>query len=136
MSCSCVALPEFKVLIYFNISSLTTGSKLKERSGNAYLIAVTLGSCSYFSTILSVSLLLSFSSIMMDEVLHFGILRFEAASVKKEFKVSATFVSLFMTLSFSTKVILLWFVVLLERKSFAVFQKVLLSVTFFSLRLP
>ena len=136
MSCSCVALPEFKVLIYFNISSLTTGSKLKERSGNAYLIAVTLGSCLYFSTIPSVSLLLSFSSITMDEVLYFGILRFEAASVKKEFKVSATFVSLFMTLSFSTKVTLLWFVVLLERKSFAVFQKVLLSVTFFSLRLP
>ena len=136
MSCSCVALPEFKVLIYFNISSLTTGSKLKERSGNTYLIAVTLGSCLYFSTIPSVSLLLSFSSITMDEVLYFGILRFEAASVKKEFKVSATFVSLFMTLSFSTKVTLLWFVVLLERKSFAVFQKVLLSVTFFSLRLP
>ena len=45
MSCSSVALAGSKFLILFNIFSLTTGIKLKQESGNACLIAVTLVTC-------------------------------------------------------------------------------------------
>ena len=50
------------------------------------LIPVTLGWCLYFPTILSISLLRSFSSITLDEVLYFGILRIKTAPVKMNSK--------------------------------------------------
>ena len=50
------------------------------------LIPVTLGWCFYFPTILSISLLRSFSSITLDEVLYFGILRIKIAPVKMNSK--------------------------------------------------
>ena len=61
---------------------------------------------------------------------------FQTAFVKKELQVSDTFVSSLVTSSFSTKVILLWGAVLVKSKDFTVLQKNVLTVTFFSFKLP
>ena len=57
----------------------------------------------------------------MDQVLYFAISMFKTTSVKKEFKVSATFA---VARCFT------------REERFHSFPKSLLSVTFFSLRLP
>ena len=61
---------------------------------------------------------------------------FLTAFVKKELQVSDTFVSSLVTSSFSTKAILLWVAVLVKSKDFTVLQKIVLTVTFFSFKLP
>ena len=61
---------------------------------------------------------------------------FQTAFVKKELQVSDTFVSSLVTSSFSTKAILLWVAVLVKSKDFTVLQKNVLTVTFFSFKLP
>lgn len=61
---------------------------------------------------------------------------FLTAFVKKELQVSDTFVSSLVTSSFSTKAILLWVAVLVKSKDFTVLQKNVLTVTFFSFKLP
>lgn len=61
---------------------------------------------------------------------------FQTSFVKKELQVSDTFVSSLVTSSFSTKAILLWVAVLVKSKDFTVLQKNVLTVTFFSFKLP
>ena len=61
---------------------------------------------------------------------------FQTSFVKKELQVSDTFVSSLVTSSFSTKAILLWVAILVKSKDFTVLQKNVLTVTFFSFKLP
>ena len=61
---------------------------------------------------------------------------FQTAFVKKELQVSDTFVLSLVTSWFSTKAILLGVAVLLESKDFTFLQKNVLTVTFFSFKLP
>ena len=64
-----------------------------------------------------------------------GILRWLMMVEEKVFKTLAVLLSVLMNLSFSIKIIFSSDVVLSERKGLTVFQKVLLSVIFFSFKL-
>ena len=98
------------------------------------LIPVTLGWCFYFPTILSISLLRSFSSITLDEVLYFGILRIKKAPVKMNSKFQLLKYHHLWLYHFQLK--LFYCGSLFYSKKIYSFPKRLLSVTFFSLRFP